>query len=64
MLEFRTVLGRYVCTMPVVGHDGEYRDLIENEFVVIERWVPPVAVSFSLPPPGEAKEYGFPVPAA
>jgi hypothetical protein len=39
ILEFRTVLGFYVCTMPVTWRDNMYRDLIEDEEVVLERWV-------------------------
>ena len=49
--------------MPVVWHDGVYRDLIEDEVVVIERRVQPAAVSFGLPPPDEARSIA-PVPAA
>ena len=53
ILEFRTILGFYVCTMPVTWRDNMYRDLIEDEEVILERWVdhPNVAseASFVLP---------------
>ena len=37
MLEFRAVLGTYAGMMPVMWHDGIYRDWIEGELVRIEK---------------------------
>jgi hypothetical protein len=48
VLEFRTVLGMYVWTMPVLWREGVYHDLIEGEVVVIERWVDCPGVSFGV----------------
>ena len=39
MLEFRAILDIYVCVMPVLWRDGAFRDLIEDEVVIIERWM-------------------------
>jgi hypothetical protein len=48
MLEFRAILGMYICAMPVLWRDGTYHDLMADEVVVIERWLDPAGVGLGV----------------